>query len=150
MLFISILVIDPRLLNEDPISDLSILDVDEEVSSALLAEAEMEAKSVLWHEANKDYILQQEGNCEYLRILEKAQFMLEQEKLGISQPPVKRSTRKRKQEQYFNSAEGPSSSHLTPSEAAKTLISSNKKLSKKFNYQVLDSLLETPASIKLS
>ncbi|KGG51450.1 subunit Brf1 of transcription factor TFIIIB complex [Mitosporidium daphniae] len=136
-----LLLIDPRLLNEDPISDLSILDVDEEVSSALLAEAEMEAKSVLWHEANKDYILQQE---------EKAQFMLEQEKLGISQPPVKRSTRKRKQEQYFNSAEGPSSSHLTPSEAAKTLISSNKKLSKKFNYQVLDSLLETPASIKLS
>lgn len=54
--------IDSRLLVEDPILDLSILDTDQEVTNALLEEAEREAKSILWHEANKEYLQQQDGN----------------------------------------------------------------------------------------
>ena len=85
-----------------------------------------------------------------LFFLEKTQFMLEQEKLGISQQLIKKSTRKRRQDQFLDGIGkfGTESLHSTPSEAAKTLIGSNKKLSKKFNYEVLDSLLEAPTSVK--
>jgi len=43
------------------IVNLSDLDDDEEIRNVLLTEEEMQAKSAIWMEANKDYLEQQEG-----------------------------------------------------------------------------------------
>jgi len=43
------------------IVNLSDLDDDEEIRNVLLTEEEVQAKSALWMEANKDYLEQQEG-----------------------------------------------------------------------------------------
>lgn len=79
-------------------------------------------------------------------MIEKALFEFEQEKLG--QPILStKKPRKKKSEQYnIKSSQGELEQSFipnTPSEAAISMISNSKKLSKKFNYDVLDSLLES-------
>lgn len=101
--------------------NLEDMDTDKEILNAFLDEKEIELKTKLWMNENKDYLIVQE---------EKIRLLKEQEAMGLVKPITKK---RKKRERQTN--------ETTPSIEISKQILQVKKISKKFNYEVLDSLL---------
>jgi hypothetical protein len=99
------------------LSDMS----DDDLDGFILGEVEVQVKTKMWHEMNKDYLEKQAA---------KAKQAEQDKELGISKPAPKKRKRKR-----INPA-GPASS---ADEAVKQMLS-QKKVSKKINYAKLKEL----------
>ena len=103
----------------DTLSDID----DDEIDGVLLNTSEVQVKSELWHEMNKDYLLKQE---------EKKRLMDE----GAIKEPKKKKRRQAARDGRGKTQEPAE----TPAEAAIQALS-QRKISKKINYQVVEELL---------
>lgn len=105
---------------------MSDLDDDLEVQNMLaVSSTELEFKTLLWTDANKDWLEAQKAKKEQPNAKDK------------SLRQVKK--KQKKQNQPFTGAS-------SAAEAARNLIQSKPSLSKKINYKVLDNLFDSPVS----
>lgn len=109
---------------EEEEEDVSLSDVDdEEIEAMILTEEEVNLKTKIWYNANKEY---------------------------LQEMAVRREVEKDKGTPYSRKGKGHKKKKLpppsTPAEAAKQLLQ-NKKLSKKINQAVFDDMFESAESI---
>lgn len=109
---------------DQEIDTLSDLDEDE-LDALILTEDEVRIKERLWMEFNKDYL---------------ANVAEKHLRAELDEKPIKRRDRKKKQQPRDSSMP----SGETAAEAAKNLLSKQKKFSKKINYAAIDKLLAEP------
>ena len=121
-------------------ASLEAMDADLEVAHAVLSDEEIMVRTKLWMKANADFILAQQ---------ERERLAQELADKGILKAPPKKRPRK-STSSTASSAAGKATPAATPSEAAKSMIAATKKLSKKFNYEALDSLLQDTAVASLA
>lgn len=103
--------------DDGALSDLS----DGELDEFILKDVEVQVKSKMWHDVNKDYLEKQ---------AEKAKQAEHDKELGITKPAPKK--RKRKRDHLVNPA-------ASADEAVKQMLA-QKKVSKKINYAKLKEL----------
>lgn len=136
-----------KAVNNEADDNLEDLDEDEDVRTMLLTSEEAEAKAVIWSEVNREFL---EAQAEIERLeqenMEAAQKGEAAEGTGISGSSVKKPRRKRTKS-AASQAQGalkplPTGEPVAKSaaEAAKQALTS-KKLSKKINYDALESLM---------
>ncbi len=135
--------VKPVDLSDDNLEDL---DEDEDIQTMLLTNEESQAKTIIWSEVNSEFL---EAQAE-IEKLEKERIAAKgadnEEPAGLSGASVKKP-RKKRVKQASNSTQGtlkplPSGEPVaeTAAEAAKKALNS-KKLSKKINYDALESLM---------
>nr|KAJ3422673.1 transcription factor TFIIIB subunit brf1 [Polyrhizophydium stewartii] len=101
---------------DDDMERLSDLDDDDEIKAIIdVTPEEVEFKEAVWMEENRDWVLRQE-----------AKRALEREGIAEKRKPRKKSSKR------FDAS--------TPAEATKNMIKSKPALSKKINYDVIDTL----------
>ncbi|CAO3594341.1 unnamed protein product [Absidia cylindrospora] len=110
--------------DEDEESSLSDVD-DEEIEAMLLSPMEVELKTVIWYNANKEYLEEMEAKARKIEM---------DKKNGVYTKRNKGQKRKRL----------PAAS--TPAEAAKQLLNT-RKISRKINQAVFDDMFESPETI---
>ncbi|KAI8073046.1 hypothetical protein BC940DRAFT_250460 [Gongronella butleri] len=109
-----------------PMEELSLSDVDDpEIEAMILTPDEVEIKSLVWYNANKDYLEEMAAK----------QRKIEMDRKNGVYPRRKPGKRKRMLE-----------TPNTPAEAAKQLFQT-RKISKKINQAVFDDMFETPETI---
>ncbi|TPX51737.1 hypothetical protein SeLEV6574_g00125 [Synchytrium endobioticum] len=106
--------------------DWAALDDDVEIANVLLSEPEIELKTKLWEEENRDWEEKQARK----RILEQA---------SGKDSDAKKPRRNRKDKDASKSQPA-----ATAAEAARNLLATKKQLSKKINHEMLDKLFDIP------
>ncbi|KAI9016770.1 cyclin-like protein [Hyaloraphidium curvatum] len=117
--------------------DLTALDDDEEIQGALLEQDEVEFKTIIWTNENKDWLEAQE---------EKRLQAEADRAAGIEPKPPRQKRRKKANAAGPDGQEEKAGAPVvapTPAEATKAMLASaSKKSSKKINYAVLENLFE--------
>lgn len=129
----------PRTTETKPTADddvLSDLDNDEEIHSVLLNPTEIDAKTVIWNEVNRDFL---DAQAEIERLEQEAGTL---DSTNTLHPATRKARRKRAKTTSSAVKPLPGGEPLaeTAAEAAKQALAS-KKLSKKINYEALESLM---------
>jgi len=116
-----------ELLADD--NNLEVLDNDEEIKDVILNEEEVEFKTRVWTNENKDWIEAQEAK--------RRQAIMDLENGVVRKPRTKKR----------NTNKDPAPTAQTPAEAAKKLLTQT-KISKKINYAAIDHLFEDSFKLK--
>lgn len=122
----------------------SDLDEDEEVVAVLLEEAEVELKTRIWSALNEDYLKAEAEKARLAAITAKTDEAVEPGR-AAEEPAKKRRGRKPQPVGAPRTAKAEPVAHESAAEAAKqTMVT--KRLSKKINYDALDTLLSQKAA----